>query len=106
MSRPMATANTTPARDAERVPFAARLLVVRGEQAWFANLHDLSVGGCGIFRPPGCDLREEEVVRLFFHQDGDPVAVIVPGRVARVTEGHVGIEYHEAQAIPPCNPGC
>ena len=91
-------------RDTERVPFAARLLVVRGEQAWFANLHDLSAGGCGIFRTPGYDLPEEEVVRLCFHQDGDPVAMMVAARVARVTEHQVGIEYHEAQAIPPRNP--
>ncbi|GAB3384296.1 PilZ domain-containing protein [Lysobacter fragariae] len=91
-------------RDAERVPFAARVMVVHGESAWFAQLLDMSEGGCGIFRPDGCDLIEDQVVRLFFYQDNESLAVIVPGRIARVTKTQVGIEYHDPQAIPPEHP--
>lgn len=84
-----------------RIPFAARMMVVRGDSAWFADLQDLSEGGCGIARPAGCTLAEEDVLRLFFyHGDGNP-AVIVPARVARVAATQIGIEYQEPQSIPP-----
>jgi hypothetical protein len=76
-------------------------MVVRGESAWFVELHDLSPGGCGIFRPDDCTLEEEQIVRLFFYYQDNAPAVIVPARVARVTETQIGIEYHEPQAIPP-----
>ena len=76
-------------------------MIVRGEMAWFAQLLDVSNGGCGVFRPDGCVLHEDEVVRLFFYQDGETAAVIVPARVARVSDSQIGIEYHEPQSIPP-----
>lgn len=88
-------------RDTGRVPFASRVMIVRGETAWFAQLLDASSGGCGVFRPDGCVLQEDEVVRLFFYQDGETAAVIVPARVARVSDTRIGIEYHEPQDIPP-----
>ncbi|GAB3367652.1 MULTISPECIES: PilZ domain-containing protein [Lysobacteraceae] len=88
-------------RDGDRVPYASRVMIVRGESAWFAQLLDLSEGGCGVFRPDGCELREDEVVRLFFYQDTETSAVIVPARVARIDGVRIGIEYHEPQAIPP-----
>jgi hypothetical protein len=88
-------------RDGERVPYASRVMIVRGESAWFARLLDLSAGGCGVFRPEGCELHDDEVVRLFFYQDGETNAVIVPARVARVGENQIGLEYHEPQTVPP-----
>jgi hypothetical protein len=88
-------------RDAERVPFASRVMIVRGDSAWFAQLLDLSASGCGVFRPEGCNLAEDELVRLFFHQDDDIVAVNVPARIARVDGQRIGIEYHDPQGIPP-----
>lgn len=91
-------------RDAQRIPHGARVMIVRGESAWFAQLLDLSAGGCGVFRPDGCALDEDEVVRLFFYRDGETNAVIVPARVARTGEGLVGFEYHEPQAVPPSHP--
>ena len=91
-------------RFAERVPFAARVMVVRGESAWFAQLLDMSEGGCGIFRPEGFDLIEDDVVRLFFYPEDEGLAVIVPARIARVTRSQIGIEYHDQQEIPPARP--
>lgn len=88
-------------REGDRVPYASRVMIVRGECAWFARLLDLSEGGCGVFRPEDCALAADEIVRLFFCQDADTAAVIVAARVARVTDGRIGIEYHEPQAIPP-----
>ncbi|QSX77459.1 PilZ domain-containing protein [Agrilutibacter solisilvae] len=88
-------------RDDERVPFASRVMIVRGECAWFAQLLDLSTGGCGVFRPEGCPLAEDELVRLFFYQDDGVVAVNVPARVARADEHRVGFEYHDPQLVPP-----
>ena len=88
-------------RDADRVPFAAQLMVVRGEQAWFADLYDLSTGGCAIFKPADWAIEHDEVVQLFFHRDRG-AATCVPARVARVTPGLVGIEYHDPQPVPPC----
>jgi len=88
-------------RDGDRVPFASRVMIVRAEAAWFAQLLDLSSGGCGVFRPDGCVLHEDEVVRLFFYQDGETAAVIVPARVARMDEGRIGFEYHDPQTVPP-----
>ena len=88
-------------RDGLRVPFASRVMIVRGETAWFAQLLDLSAGGCGVFRPPGCDLAEEELVRLFFYQDEETVAVNVPARIAHIDALRIGIEYHDEQCIPP-----
>ena len=87
-------------RFADRVPFAAELLVVREDEAWRAELTDLSAGGCGAFRPSDCDLEEGVLVRLFFM--GEPGrAVVVNARVARDDPHRLGFEYHEPQQIPP-----
>jgi hypothetical protein len=92
---------TTERREEGRVPFASRVMIVRGETAWFAQVLDISNSGCGVFRPDGCVLLEDEIVRLFFYQDGETAAAIVPARVARVCDTRIGIEYHEPQRIPP-----
>jgi len=88
-------------REETRVPLASRVMIVRGEAAWFAQLLDISASGCGLFRPDGCVLHEDEIVRLFFYQDGETAAAIVPARVARVSDSLIGIEYHESQRVPP-----
>jgi hypothetical protein len=88
-------------RDTDRVPYASRVMIVRGNAAWFAQLLDLSTGGCGVFRPTDCDLAEDELVRLFFHHDDGAVSVNIPARIARMDGDRVGIEYHEPQSIPP-----
>jgi hypothetical protein len=93
-------------RDADRVPYASRVMIVRGNAAWFAQLLDLSAGGCGVFRPSDCDLAEDELVRLFFHegdfhQDEGAASVNIPARIARIDGNRIGIEYHEPQSIPP-----
>ena len=31
-------------------------------------------------------------------------SVIVPARVARISEGQIGIEYHDPQTVPPSRP--
>jgi hypothetical protein len=98
---PMNAVSAEDRRDGDRVPYASRVMIVRGEAAWFAQLLDLSPGGCGVFRPDGCELHEDEVVRLFFYQDAETTAVIVPARVARMDEGRIGFEYHEPQTVPP-----
>ena len=83
-----------------RVPYAARVMVVRGEDAWLGEVVDLSEGGCGLFRPEGCQLDVAEVVQLVFFDEPGP-AVLVGARVARVHDGLLGFEYHEPQAVPP-----
>ncbi|MBB1059352.1 PilZ domain-containing protein [Marilutibacter spongiae] len=88
-------------RIGDRTPFHDRVMVVRAEQAWYAELMDLSEGGCGIAVPPDSALEEEQVVRLFFYEAEDKPAVIVPARVARVTDARIGFEYHEPQSVPP-----
>lgn len=98
-------ATETKRRDSDRVPYAARVMIVRGESAWFAQLLDLSEGGCGVFRPEGCTLQEDDVIRLFFYQENTTRAAIVPARVARVDERRIGMEYHEPQTIPPSHLG-
>lgn len=87
-------------RAGDRVPFAIQVMVVYGDMAWAADVLDLSEGGCGIFRPIGCLLREGNVAQLFFFEGTGP-AVPVSARIARVTERHIGFEYHEPQTIPP-----
>ena len=87
-------------RWADRKPSTGRVMIVRGESAWFAELLDCSEGGCGVMRPADCTLELDDVVRLFFYSDVRPV-VIVTARVARLTETQMGIEYHEPQSIPP-----
>ena len=91
----------TERREDDRVPFASRVMIVRGESAWFAQVLDISTSGCGVFRPDGCVLLEDEIVRLFFYRDGGTAAAIVPARVARVCDTRIGIEYHDPQDIPP-----
>lgn len=91
-------------RDTTRVPYAAMLMVVRGNDAWVCELQDLSHGGCGIFRPECCSLQEADVVKLYFYEHVGP-AIPVDARVARVGESSIGFEYHELQAIPPAPPG-
>ena len=88
-------------RIGDRTPFQDRVMVVRAEQAWFAEVLDLSEGGCGIAVPPDSRLEEEQVVRLFFYEAEDKPAVIVPARVARLTASRIGIEYQETQSVPP-----
>ena len=87
-------------RTGDRVPFAIQVMIVHGDLAWAADVLDLSEGGCGVFRPGDCLLREGNVAQLlFFHGTGP--AVPVSARIARVTERHLGFEYHELQTIPP-----
>jgi PilZ domain len=90
-------------RAGDRVPFAIQVMVVHDALAWVADVLDLSEGGCGIFRPQGCLLREGNVAQLLFFQ-GSGRAVPVSARIARVTERHIGFEYHELQTIPPSIP--
>jgi hypothetical protein len=87
-------------RLADRVPFAARVMIVHMQSAWFAELIDLSEGGCAALRPAGWELEAETLVRLFFY-DGDGPAVVVPARVARIDGERMGFEYHEPQNVPP-----
>lgn len=87
-------------RSSPRVPYAARMLVVRSDKAWLVELQDLSEGGCGIFRPAGCDLEVGHIVRLFFFEHPGP-ALGIDARVARVEARTLGFEYHETQSIPP-----
>ena len=87
-------------RFSDRVPYAAQVMVLREAQAWVGEVKDLSEGGCGLFRTPDCDLEEAQVVLLVFF-DGPGLAVTVPARVARVSGGSLGFEYHEPQSIPP-----
>ena len=87
-------------RFSPRVPYAARVMVIRGDEAWLAELVDLSEGGCGLFRPEGCSLQVAELVQLVFFDEPGP-AVLVGARVARVQEGLLGFEYHDPQQVPP-----
>ena len=87
-------------RFAPRVPFTARVMVIRGDDAWLGEVVDLSEGGCGLFRPEGCVLDVAEVVQLVFFEEPGP-AVLVGARVARLQGGTLGFEYHEPQQVPP-----
>ena len=87
-------------RFSDRVPYAARVMVIRGTQAWVGEVKDLSEGGCGLFRPADCALDVAEIVQLVFFEEPGP-AVLVDARVARVENGSLGFEYHEPQAVPP-----
>ena len=83
-----------------RVPYAIQTMVLCDDRAWCADVLDLSEGGCGIFRPPGCELQEGNVARLCFFVSPGP-AVVVSARIAWITQRHVGFEYHDPQSIPP-----
>ena len=90
------------ARWSDRVPFAAKVMVLRDDQAWVGEVTDLSEGGCGLFRPSDCTLEVAQIVRLvFFDEIQAGPAVVVDARVARVENGSLGFEYHETQAVPP-----
>ncbi|PIQ36475.1 MAG: hypothetical protein COW59_12290 [Lysobacterales bacterium CG17_big_fil_post_rev_8_21_14_2_50_64_11] len=91
---------SSPRRDSLRVPYAAMVMVVRGNDAWVCELQDLSIGGCGVFRPAQCTLQEADVVRLYFYEQVGP-AVAVNARVARIEDSSLGFEYHELQDVPP-----
>ncbi|GAB3093279.1 PilZ domain-containing protein [Lysobacter terrae] len=91
-------------RTADRVPYASRVMVLGRESAWFAQLIDLSEGGCSIFRPAGFALGPDDLVRLFFHENDETAVAVVDARVARVSEHRVGLEYHDTQTIPPTRP--
>jgi hypothetical protein len=86
-------------RLADRIPSAARVMIVHTTSAWFAELIDLSEGGCAALRPAGCELEAETLVRLFFYDDGP--AVVVAARIARIDGERMGFEYHEPQNVPP-----
>jgi PilZ domain len=90
-------------RAGDRVPFAMQVMVICDELAWAADVLDLSEGGCGIFRPAGCLLREGNVAQLLFFEGPGP-AIRVSARIARITERHLGFEYHEPQTVPPSLP--
>jgi PilZ domain len=86
-----------------RLPFAIQVMIVCDTLAWAADVLDMSEGGCGVFRPTGCLLREGNVARLLFFEGPGP-AVSVSARIARISERHIGFEYHEPQRIPPAPP--
>lgn len=87
-------------RDSVRMPYPMKVLVQYSDMAWVADVLDLSVGGCGIYRPAGCLLNPGNVAQLFFFEGTGP-AVRVSACIARITERHIGFEYHEPQHIPP-----
>ena len=87
-------------RFSDRVPYAARVMVIREQQAWLGEVKDLSEGGCGLFRPDECGLEVADIVQLVFFEEPGP-AVVVDARVARVENGSLGFEYHDMQAVPP-----
>jgi len=90
------------ARWSDRVPFAAKVMVLRENDAWVGEVTDLSEGGCGLFRPDDCDLEVAQIVRLVFFDEGVAgPAAMVDARVARVESGSLGFEYHEPQSVPP-----
>lgn len=91
-------------RSGDRSPFADRVMVVRCEEAWFAEALDLSESGCAIVRPDACRLGDEEIVRLFFYDGLDKPAVVVAARVARVSDTRIAFEYHDPQTVPPSRP--
>ncbi|PKM00481.1 MAG: hypothetical protein CVV16_15555 [Gammaproteobacteria bacterium HGW-Gammaproteobacteria-6] len=91
---------SNPGRDSFRVPYAAMVMVVRGNDAWVCEMQDLSSGGCGVFRPSQCTLQEADIVQLYFYEEVGP-AVRVDARVARVEDSSLGFEYHELQQVPP-----
>jgi hypothetical protein len=86
-----------------RVPYAMQVMILCNGLAWVADVLDLSNGGCGVFRPKGCVLMEGNVAQLVFFQ-GTGQAIVVSARIARITERHLGFEYHEQQSIPPTLP--
>jgi hypothetical protein len=88
-------------RDSDRVPFAAQLMVLHDGRGWFADLYDLSAGGCAVFRPDGWSPQIDDLVQLFFRRS-EGAAGDVAARVARVTTSLVGFEYHDPQPVPPC----
>jgi hypothetical protein len=87
-------------RFSDRVPYAARVMVIRGQLAWLGEVKDLSEGGCGLFRPDECGLEVADIVQLVFFEEPGP-AVVVDARVARVENGSLGFEYHDTQSVPP-----
>jgi hypothetical protein len=90
-------------RYAIRVPYAMQVMILYGDFAWAADVLDLSEGGCGVFRPKGCVLHIGNVARLLFFEGSGP-ATAVSARIARITDRHLGFEYHEPQSIPPSVP--
>ncbi len=86
-----------------RLPYAMQVMILYEDLAWVADVLDLSEGGCGAFRPKGCVLLEGKVARLIFFQ-GSGQATAVSARIARISERHLGFEYHEPQSIPPTPP--
>lgn len=87
-------------RASVRMPYPIKVLIQYSDLAWAADALDLSEGGCGVFRPPGCLLHVGNVAQLYFFEGPGP-AVRVSARIARVTERHIGFEYHEPQQVPP-----
>jgi hypothetical protein len=69
-------------RESPRVPYARKVLVQYSDMAWVADVLDLSVGGCGIYRPAGCLLNPGNVAQLFFFEGTGP-AVRVSACIAR-----------------------
>lgn len=96
----MATTETS-RRGWVRVPFAAQLMVLHDGSGWFADLYDLSAGGCAVFRPEAWSPQADNLVQLFFRRGGGSTNR-VDARVARVTPTLVGFEYHDVQLVPPC----
>lgn len=87
-------------RFGSRVPYAMQVLIVSSDQAWVADVADLSEGGCGVFRPKSCFLAPGNMAQLFFFSGTGP-AVAVSALIARVGERHLGFEYHDLQTVPP-----
>ncbi|HRQ66722.1 MAG TPA: PilZ domain-containing protein [Xanthomonadaceae bacterium] len=90
-------------RQADRIACNLQIILQYGESAWLVDVTDISIGGCGILRPPSCDIEAEEVVTLIFPSRPGPAAVVT-ARVARVDQSEMGFEYHDIQAIPPKPP--
>lgn len=88
-------------RTGDRMVAAGRVMIVRGDDARFVELLDASEGGCALRRIDAMTLEVENVVRLFFYPDDGGAPLVVPARVARIDADGIGIEYHEAQPVPP-----
>lgn len=79
-------------RQVVRMTGQAQVLAVGAEQAFLAEITDLSDGGCRLRRPRGWPFHINQIVRLYIFNAPGP-AQVVDARIAWYQDEDMGMEF-------------
>jgi hypothetical protein len=95
--REMATESSQSGFRHARKPLRSAVLLIRGADAWHADVEDISATGVLVTRPQGWQGKMGELYALDMII-AEELNIHVEAKVARITAGHIGFAYERIPA--------